>query len=52
MSANIEVRDDGDGVVLLTNGDAYLRRRLTGDTSGTDAMRAILERLVTDYVVP
>ena len=45
-SANIVVRDDGDGIVLLTNSDAYLRDRF-GDSSGTEAMNAILERLVT-----
>ena len=50
-SANIEVRDDGDAIVLLTNSDAYLRNRLTGDSSGVDALRAILGRLVT-YLRP
>lgn len=49
-SANIVVRDDGDGIVLLTNSDAYLRNRF-GDPSGRDAMQAILERLST-YLVP
>lgn len=50
-SANIEVRDDGDGIVLLTNSDAYLRNRIAGDPSGANAMHAILERLVT-YLAP
>lgn len=45
-SANVYVRDDGDGVVLLTNSDAYVRSRF-GESSGTLAMRAILERLTT-----
>jgi CubicO group peptidase (beta-lactamase class C family) len=49
-SANIEVRDDGDAIVLLTNSDAYLRNRF-GDPTGSAAMHAILERLVT-YLAP
>lgn len=49
-SANVVVRDDGDGIVLLTNSDAYIRNRF-GDSSGSEAMNAILERLST-FLVP
>ena len=37
-------RDDGRGLVLLTNSDAYLRETF-GRTEGQDAMNAILVRM-------
>lgn len=43
-SANMLYRDDGRGLVLLTNSDAYLRETF-GRTEGQDAMNAILVRM-------
>lgn len=43
-STQLYVGDDGVGIVILTNSDAYIRSRL-GMPEGADALRAILERL-------
>lgn len=43
-SSNILYRQDGRGLVVITNSDAYIRSRL-GDTTGADAIDAILTRL-------
>lgn len=43
-SANILYRDDGRGLVLMTNSDAYLRETL-GHAEGQEAMNAILVRM-------
>lgn len=43
-SANILYRDDGRGLVVITNSDAYIRNRI-GDSGGADAIDAILVRM-------
>lgn len=43
-SSNILYRDDGRGLVVITNSDAYIRDRI-GDSGGADAIDAILVRL-------
>lgn len=43
-SANMWYRQDGRGLVLITNSDAYLRDTL-GHTEGSDALDAILVRM-------
>ncbi|MDQ3032212.1 MAG: beta-lactamase family protein [Myxococcota bacterium] len=43
-STQLYVGDDGVGIAVLTNSDAYIRSRL-GMPEGADALRAILERL-------
>lgn len=43
-SANVLYRDDGRGLVVITNSDAYIRSRL-GRDEGADAIDAILVRL-------
>ncbi len=46
-SAQLLLRDDGLGLVLLTNSDAYVRSRL-GLDAGADALEAIMVRLEAD----
>jgi CubicO group peptidase (beta-lactamase class C family) len=43
-SCNIMYREDGRGLVLITNSDAYIRDRF-GNTTGSDALDAILTRM-------
>ncbi|MGE0790106.1 MAG: serine hydrolase domain-containing protein [Sandaracinaceae bacterium] len=45
-------RDLGHAIILITNGDAYIRSRVLGDESGTEAMEAILTRLDQEALAP
>jgi CubicO group peptidase (beta-lactamase class C family) len=43
-SSDIVYREDGRGLVVMTNSDAFIRERL-GQTDGSDAIEAIMVRL-------